>query len=162
MKPTGVGVCPPHVSWAHEIENLINDKAGTRDLDDSDFDGSAGEGANKPIEISSDEEEGSPIPSPPPVKSAIARSTHKNTLCCTAQGASGPDLISNLSRVFDPEVQKAQDSEWANCSLQNTHFLAQSQQLCDLQHSNLLEEGQCFAWQKQVLLYKPPFTSWPW
>ena len=124
------------MSQAHEIENLINDKAGTRDLDDSDFDGSAGEGANEPIEISSDEEEGSPIPSPPPVKSAIARSTRKNTSHRAARGASGPDLIANLSRVFDPEVQKARDSERANRSLQNTHFLAQSQQLRDLQHSN--------------------------
>ncbi|KAF8201135.1 hypothetical protein K438DRAFT_1758445 [Mycena galopus ATCC 62051] len=33
-KPTGKGECPPEVKRAHEIEDLINTKAGTRDLDD--------------------------------------------------------------------------------------------------------------------------------
>jgi hypothetical protein len=136
----GVGVCSPQVSWAHEIENLINKKASTRDLNDSDFND---EGANELIKISSDkEEEGSPVPSPLPpagpaaVKSAIARSICNGNSHHTGQASSGPDLISNLSRVFDPDTQKAHDAECANCSLKNTHFLVQSQQLCDLQQSN--------------------------
>jgi hypothetical protein len=139
----GVGVCPPQVSRAHEIENLINEKAGTQDLNDSDFDDSADEGANEPIEISSDkEEDGSPVPSPlppagpAPIKSAIAQSACNDVSRRTGRASSGPDLISKLSRVFDPDTQKARDTERANCSLQNTHFLAQSQQLRDLQQSN--------------------------
>ncbi|KAF8833315.1 hypothetical protein BDN67DRAFT_889164, partial [Paxillus ammoniavirescens] len=37
-KPTGDGECPEEVMHAHHIDNLINERAGTRDLDDSDFD----------------------------------------------------------------------------------------------------------------------------
>lgn len=33
-KPTGEGECPPEVKRAHEIEDLINTKAGTRELND--------------------------------------------------------------------------------------------------------------------------------
>ncbi|KAG2336469.1 hypothetical protein BDR05DRAFT_953347 [Suillus weaverae] len=37
-KPTGDGVCPPDVTRAHELDVRINERAGTRDLNDSDFD----------------------------------------------------------------------------------------------------------------------------
>ena len=33
-KPTGVGKCPPHVTRAHEIENLINERAGDDDIEE--------------------------------------------------------------------------------------------------------------------------------
>src|ERR1700733_10415226 len=36
-KPTGDGYCPPEVLCAHEIEDKINERACTRDLNDSDF-----------------------------------------------------------------------------------------------------------------------------
>ncbi|KAG1801196.1 uncharacterized protein BJ212DRAFT_1487734 [Suillus subaureus] len=38
MKPTGDGVCPPDVTCALRIDQLINECAGTCDLDDMDFD----------------------------------------------------------------------------------------------------------------------------
>ena len=37
-KPTGDGVCPPEVTCAHHIDDLINEHVGTRDLNNSDFD----------------------------------------------------------------------------------------------------------------------------
>jgi hypothetical protein len=37
-KPMGDGVCPPEVTCAHRIDQLINKCAGTRDLEDKDFD----------------------------------------------------------------------------------------------------------------------------
>jgi hypothetical protein len=37
-KPTGDGVCPPDVTRAHHIDQLINERAGTCDLNDTDFD----------------------------------------------------------------------------------------------------------------------------
>ncbi|KAJ8582171.1 hypothetical protein M405DRAFT_750637, partial [Rhizopogon salebrosus TDB-379] len=37
-KPTGDGVCPPEVTRAHQIDELINERAGTCDLNDTDFD----------------------------------------------------------------------------------------------------------------------------
>ncbi|KAI6046651.1 hypothetical protein EDC04DRAFT_2597786 [Pisolithus marmoratus] len=38
LKPTGMGVCPPEISHAHQIDELINEWAGTCNLDDSEFD----------------------------------------------------------------------------------------------------------------------------
>ncbi len=35
-KPTGDAECPPEIERAHIIEELMNEKAGTRDLNDSD------------------------------------------------------------------------------------------------------------------------------
>jgi hypothetical protein len=37
-KPTGSGVRPVQIEHAHAIERLINERAGTRNLNDSDFD----------------------------------------------------------------------------------------------------------------------------
>ncbi|KAF9070926.1 hypothetical protein BDP27DRAFT_1419450 [Rhodocollybia butyracea] len=37
-KPTGDAELPPHIEAALEIEEMINEKAGTRDLDDDDLD----------------------------------------------------------------------------------------------------------------------------
>ena len=36
-KPTGDADCPPHVLRAQSIEELINDKVGSRELDDSEI-----------------------------------------------------------------------------------------------------------------------------
>jgi hypothetical protein len=36
-KPTGDAECPPQVERAHEIEDLINEKVSTRDLDDAEI-----------------------------------------------------------------------------------------------------------------------------
>ncbi|KAG2076066.1 hypothetical protein BDR04DRAFT_994548, partial [Suillus decipiens] len=38
-KPTGDGVCPPEVTCALHIDQLINECTGTHDLDDMDFNG---------------------------------------------------------------------------------------------------------------------------
>ncbi|KAG1858732.1 hypothetical protein DFJ58DRAFT_726512 [Suillus subalutaceus] len=38
MKPTGDGVCPPDVTRAHELDARINERAGTHDLNNSDYD----------------------------------------------------------------------------------------------------------------------------
>ncbi|KAH7919464.1 hypothetical protein BV22DRAFT_971252, partial [Leucogyrophana mollusca] len=69
-KPTGDAECPPEVERAHEVDYLINEKAGTRDLDDEEF---ADEVSDCPTHysISSDDE-----PPPPPStqpKVAVAR-----------------------------------------------------------------------------------------
>jgi hypothetical protein len=47
-KPTSDAECPLNVAWAHRIEDLINERAGTRDLNDSEF---------EPLEISSNDNE---------------------------------------------------------------------------------------------------------
>ncbi|CAA7263351.1 unnamed protein product [Cyclocybe aegerita] len=40
-KPTGDAYCPPDVKQAHKIDGRINERAATRDLNDSDFDDAA-------------------------------------------------------------------------------------------------------------------------
>ncbi|KAG1899162.1 uncharacterized protein F5891DRAFT_914838, partial [Suillus fuscotomentosus] len=36
-KPTGDAECPPYIECAHEINDCMNEKAGTWDLDDDEF-----------------------------------------------------------------------------------------------------------------------------
>ncbi|KAG1903317.1 uncharacterized protein F5891DRAFT_923479, partial [Suillus fuscotomentosus] len=36
-KPTGDAECPPHIERAHEIDDHMNKKAGTQDLNDDEF-----------------------------------------------------------------------------------------------------------------------------
>jgi len=58
---------------------------------------------------------------PPPVKVAI---THRHNQ---------PVLVAKISQVFDPSIQNARDEQHAQCSLENTHLITLSQQLCDSQ-----------------------------
>ena len=37
MKPTGDVECPPHIEHAHKIEDTMNNKAGSHDLDNEDI-----------------------------------------------------------------------------------------------------------------------------
>ncbi|EDR07680.1 uncharacterized protein LACBIDRAFT_327577 [Laccaria bicolor S238N-H82] len=57
-KPTGDAECPPHIECAHFIEDQINEKAGTWELDDADI----VDAYEDPIEISDDEEEEETVP----------------------------------------------------------------------------------------------------
>ena len=57
-KPTGRGVCPPQIERAFEIEDKISERAGTRDVNDSQLDEPMTDIASlgsERIEISSDE-----------------------------------------------------------------------------------------------------------
>ncbi|KIJ10702.1 hypothetical protein PAXINDRAFT_157539 [Paxillus involutus ATCC 200175] len=67
-KPTGDGVCPPEIKQAHHINSLINERAGTRDLGDSNFNDADG-GRTGP----SSNDNGLPQLEP---RVAIARSAH--------------------------------------------------------------------------------------
>jgi hypothetical protein len=55
-KPTGDAECPPHVQRAHEIEKLMNEKAGSRDLDNGDI-----VDASDAIIVTSDDEDNKPV-----------------------------------------------------------------------------------------------------
>lgn len=119
---------------AHEIERLIDERAGTRDLDDSDFDNPDDDNESH-VSISSNESD-EPVPIPKP-KTAIARAVRNDTPAPrrNARGGNGLDLLGNISQAFDPEAQRSRDAERANRSLQNTQFLTLSQQLRDAQHA---------------------------
>ncbi|KAG1725868.1 uncharacterized protein EDB91DRAFT_1254550 [Suillus paluster] len=92
-KPTGVGVCLPDVTHAHQIDTLINEHAGTHDLNDSDFN----------ADDSHDDVTDAPVP--------------------CHQGVAASELLTHISRAFDPSVQQAWDEQHANRSLANMQLL---------------------------------------
>ncbi|KAJ7457072.1 hypothetical protein FB451DRAFT_1183579 [Mycena latifolia] len=106
-KPTGSATCPPEVKRMHELEDLINQRVGTRDLSDSEFD----DGDSDPGPSDNDLEvvDG-------PVRTAVARR------------APTPPL-----RLFDPDAQKAREEACSQRSFENTQIFTLSQQLRDSQ-----------------------------
>jgi hypothetical protein len=125
-KPTGDGVCPAEVSRAHEIDHLINERAGTRDVNDTDLDD---DDDGHSLEYARD----SPDPPPHPVQhTAVTRSAPTTAPVSRRRGPAN-DLLARISGAFDPDAIKARDNERANRTLANTHILTQSQQLRDAQ-----------------------------
>ncbi|KAJ7681759.1 hypothetical protein B0H17DRAFT_1138192 [Mycena rosella] len=127
-KPTGEGNCPPEIKRAHKIEALLNERAGTRELSDSDFDDSA-----SPLE--SDDDDIEVLDNPPPtVHTAVAKCAPTPPLRRSKKAA--PNLIDKLSCVFDPETQKARDEERSHRSSQAQQIFTLSQQLRDAHASS--------------------------
>lgn len=117
-KPTGNGVCPPNVTRAHEIDALINERAGTHDLNDSDFDADNSHDDLRNI-------------TPPIEHTAVTRATRTDAPVPRRRGAAASELLTRISRAFDPAVQEARDEQCANRSIANTQLLTQAQQLRD-------------------------------
>ncbi|KAJ7348656.1 hypothetical protein DFH08DRAFT_648901, partial [Mycena albidolilacea] len=116
-KPTGSGSCPPEVKRAHEIEDLINQRVGTRELSDSEFDDQSDDGSlDDDIEVVERTAIARRAPTPPLPRKSRAR---------------GTDLANKLANAFDPEVQKGRDEARARRSFENTQILTLSQQLRD-------------------------------
>ncbi|KAJ7189534.1 hypothetical protein B0H12DRAFT_792765 [Mycena haematopus] len=116
-KPTGSASCPPEVKRAHEIEDLINQRVGTRELSDSEFDDrSDNASSDNDIEVVERTAIARRAPTPPLPRKSRAR---------------GTDLASKLANAFDPDVQKDRDDARARRSFENTQILTLSQQLRD-------------------------------
>ncbi|KAF8129104.1 hypothetical protein K438DRAFT_2000003 [Mycena galopus ATCC 62051] len=116
-KPTGSASCPPEVKRAHEIEDLINQRVGTRELSDSEFDDqSENSSSDNDIEVVELTAIARRAPTPPlPRKSRVR----------------GTDLANKLANAFDLEVQRDCDEARAHRSFENTQILTLSQQLRD-------------------------------
>jgi hypothetical protein len=128
-KPTGRGICPPHIDRAHAIDELINERAGTRDLNDSDFDDDNGDvGYASHVSISSDD-----VKASLPAKVAVVRGVRDQAPSRRNARGNGLELVEKISQVFDPAVQDSRDNERANRSLQNAQLLASAQQNRDAQ-----------------------------
>ncbi|KAG6815925.1 hypothetical protein H0H93_008787 [Arthromyces matolae] len=148
-KPTGDAECPPSIERAHAIENSINEKAGTRDLDDIDI----VDTYDEPIEISDedDEEPKSKVQAlsgrrakhikksikaePDATPQLIARRLPTDRITSTAprnRGGQAHAILSQISSALDPEAQAARDDQRASRSLHTTHILTLSQQIRDL------------------------------
>ncbi|KAG2031842.1 hypothetical protein BDR03DRAFT_1015728 [Suillus americanus] len=130
MKPTGDRVCPPDITRAHELDALINEHAGTRDLNDSDHDTYNDElNCNK----------------------QTVKVKNRYTYA-TSPSAAASELLSCISGTFDPAVQQARDKDHATRSLANTQLLAQGQQLHGA--NGVTEKLQTQLFDLQTRLYE--------
>lgn len=131
-KPTGDAECPPHVQRAHEIEKLMNEKAGSRDLDDGDI-----VDASDAIVITSDEEDDKhvdmkvkvektrgPIARRPPADRIATRNTARNT---------SHNLLATISNVLDPDTRRARNEEHSVNSFQTSQIFTLTSQLREAQ-----------------------------
>lgn len=135
---------PEYVYQAHEIEDAMNEKAGTRDLDDDDI-------ADDVVEISSDDDDDDdappkPLPSAPkktkkePVDNTgpIARRAASDRISQPRQPRNmGANLLSTLSGALDPAAQAARQEERAARTFQTSQLFALTAQLRESQ--NLVE-----------------------
>ncbi|KAG1870483.1 hypothetical protein C8R48DRAFT_770934 [Suillus tomentosus] len=118
MKPTGDGVCPPEVTCAHHIDQLINKRVGTRDLDDMEFDDIEDDDSNHSV-ISDQVQDELDHTSPLIQHTALACSTARTEAPiprCNARGAAATDLLTCLSGALDPAAQHDRDEDCANHS----------------------------------------------
>ncbi|KAG1852889.1 hypothetical protein DFJ58DRAFT_661033 [Suillus subalutaceus] len=123
-KPTGDGVCPPDVTRAHELDARINERAGTRDLNNSDYDA-------HDDELNCNEQNVKVRSMSPLEHTAVTCATQTDTPMPRRRGAAASELLSRISGAFDPAVQQAWDEDRATRSLANTQLLSQGQQLRD-------------------------------
>ena len=128
------------IEFAHQIEDLIQEKVGTRDLDDSASDGNE----DSVVEVESDAEEPEPKrmkikKEPTPVSSLgpIARRPPADRLPSAHQArnacAVSQDLISSLSHAFDPAVQAARDDQRTARMFQSSQVLTLTSKLQEIQ-----------------------------
>ncbi|KAJ3934568.1 MAG: hypothetical protein NXY57DRAFT_1108912, partial [Lentinula lateritia] len=120
-KPTGDAELPRNVEDALEIEEMMNDKAGTRDLDDSDI----GDFDDNDSESESDKE------------NAPTRKKSKVIIDFTlfTSVTSSRDFVDTLSAALDPVAQTARAEEQSSRTLQATSMLTMSSQLRELQRT---------------------------
>lgn len=164
-KPTGDTECPPDIKRAHEIEYLINEKIGTRDLDDSeivdgdDFYEDNGGHDDAPISISSDDE----APAQPSVNKVavkqepgsmlqgpIARRVANTSRAPQASRTAPLDLLNTLTNSLDPDARSAREEERTVRSLQATQLLALSNQLRDAQAALEAARNQSHAAERRA------------
>lgn len=127
-KPTGHGKRPPSVTRAKAIDRLINDRAGTQCVDDSELDNNNGDDDDYP--------ENPPSESAKVEKAVIRASDKSDIQPRRTRAAHSAELMQKLASALDPDIQKTRDDERASRSFQNTQIFTLSQQLRDSQATN--------------------------
>jgi len=139
-KPTGSGKCPPAVDRAHEIEDKINERVETRDVNDEDL----ADDVDTRSVILIDDDGGDKETTSQQSKSGSKRTRHaiavkvEEPLVPTAvrharpTASAGMEVLSRLTQSLDPSVQAARDTERATRSLHTTQIMALNQQVRDL------------------------------
>jgi hypothetical protein len=138
VKPTGDANVPPHVERAHRIDDLMNEKAGSRDLDDEDI----VDADPEVIEVSDSEEKASNSKSRKPA----AKAEHTGPFACrpTANRISvdssrtctrnpSQDLLANISHALDPNARRTRTDDNSVNALQTGQIFTLSSQLRESQ-----------------------------
>jgi hypothetical protein len=120
----GNAECPPHIERAHEIKDAMNEKGGSRDLNDEDI----VDNDNDAIVISSDDEKENDPPADCPVAHArkpavkaepgslgpVAQRPLSDQLSVAPRRAAcavTQDFLTNISGVLDPAAQAARTKD---------------------------------------------------
>ncbi|PPQ95870.1 hypothetical protein CVT26_015609 [Gymnopilus dilepis] len=126
-KPTGSGRRPGFITRAKAIDKKINEKAGTQNINDSEF------------EMDSEEEEGgmeAPDTQPSKKHTVVARSDRTEAPAPRRpRGGPASDLVQKIASALDPDAQRIRDEERANRSLHTTQIFSLNQQLRDAQNT---------------------------
>ncbi|KAK7459485.1 hypothetical protein VKT23_009468 [Stygiomarasmius scandens] len=134
-KPTGDAEIPPYVREAIDIEELMNEKAGTRDLDDEGF-------VNDSAEADGDEADDE-VENVPPVKKVKIQQNMPHVQGPIARRGNPPerrrtstqDFLSTITHALDPAAQMAQEDAQSTRSLQTTQLIMLNGQVRDLQRT---------------------------
>jgi hypothetical protein len=140
-KPTGDAECPLYIDRAYEIEQAMNDKGGSRDLDDEEI--------ADAILITSDDDDDNDRPPPLPrtkivVKSEpgavgpIARRTPADRLTTPATSrasrrGAGQDFLASVSSVLDPAAQAQRHEDRSSRAIQTSQIFTLTSQLRESQ-----------------------------
>ncbi|KAJ7586614.1 hypothetical protein C8J56DRAFT_787532 [Mycena floridula] len=155
-KPTGDPDCPDWIDRAHEINNLINEKTGCRELNDDDID-------DRVVVVSSDENDENLAAQRAPVRrkkvsvkaephdGPVARRPASNRLPAPrARRHTGQDLLNNITSALGPEAQAARSEEHSARAIQTTQMFSLHAQIRDLQRINESLRQDVTAAQREV------------
>ena len=133
---------PPHIERAHAIDDLMNEKAGSRDLDDEDI----VDADPEVIELSESEEKD--MTSCKDDKKVVVKvekaqtgplARHLGTdrisaaSSCTRSRNNGQSLLANISQVLDPSTRCAHAEQQSVNTLQTSQIFTLSSQLRESQ-----------------------------
>ena len=128
---------PPHVDRAHVIDDLMNEKAGSRDLDDEDI----VDADPEVIEISESEKDMDDrkvvVKAEKAQTGPLARHLGADRISavssCTHSHNNSQALLANISKVLDPSTRCTHAEEQSFNTLQTGQIFTLSSQLCESQ-----------------------------
>ncbi|KIL56667.1 hypothetical protein M378DRAFT_89005, partial [Amanita muscaria Koide BX008] len=137
-KPTGDAEIPWRVSKALEINDLMNEKAGTRDLDDDEIDDH-----DEVIELSNDEGDSDSQDPPKKEPTKVTIKTEKvpvarrlTTAPVRQRRNAGQDLLDSINNALSPEAQLLRSQNNASNTFQVSQLLSLNSRIRDLERSN--------------------------
>lgn len=154
-KPTGDAVLPHFVSRAHDVERLMNEKAETADLDDSEVidissDSDDEDQENKAPVVKVKTEPGVHTTAGPTVHRAPNNRLRPPTTTSSGRAQERNNLLVNLTNTLDPAAQAARAEDRAARSFQSAQIMTLSSQVRDSQMTIENLRSQLAASERRV------------